>query len=271
MQGNDGGKVLPIEEGQTILVCILVSAEDGTTTKTYTIRFNRLSSDDASLSLLELSVGKLVPKFDSDEHNYVCFLPSSIETVSMRAKTQDEAMKLTMMDSSSMGTVDLKPGRTLAVIAVKSANEEKKTEYIVNFYKNPLPPTVQLKKSNERFECAVCCGVVSMSTRIDKGPYVYCRDCLKELTRTYKMDPFTGKKLGEKKWLKMDFKRDDELGLEEGVCPLPFGKVEATLSHMGAKIMSERTKGENDEEVGGISARGGLSIDYTLYPGHCSL
>ena len=246
--------MLPIEEGQTIVLDILVSAEDGTTTKTYTIRFNRLSSNDALLSQLELSVGKLVPTFDSFEHNYECYLPSSTESLSMRAKTQDEAMKLSMMDSSSMGAVNLKPGRTLAVIAVKSANEERKTEYIINFYKNPLPPTVQLKKRNERFECAVCCGVVNMSTRIDRGPYVYCRDCLKELTRTYKMDPFTGKKLGEKKWLKMDFRRDDELGAEDGVCPLPFGKVEATLSQMGAKLMSKR-KGEADEEVGTLECR----------------
>lgn len=248
---------MPIEEGETIVLHILVSAEDGTTTKTYTITFNRLSSDDAALSQLELSVGKLVPNFDSKEHNYECCLPSSTESLSLRAKTQDEAMKLTMMDSSSMGTVNLKPGRTLAVLAVESANAKKKTEYIVNFYKNPLPPTVQLKKRNERFECAVCCGVVSMSTRIDKGPYVYCRDCLKELTRTNKMDPFTGKRLGEKKWLKMDFKRDDELGDEEGVCPLSSGKVEATLSQMGGKLMSERIKGDEEEEVGGGLGLGG--------------
>lgn len=250
MQGTaEGGKVVQIEEGQLLEIKIVVSAEDGTTTKTYSLRVSRLCADDARLSQLEISAGTIHPSFDPFVHKYECNLACSVDTLTMTAKTLEAAMKLSVADGSPVGAVKLNPGRTVCVLQVESANGNKKTEYIVVFNKTPLPPTLQLKTPNERYECAVCCCVVNMSSRIDKGPFVYCKNCLEQLTRTNKVDPFTGNRLDEEDWLRLDFKRDGDLGNEEGVCPLPSGKVERTINQIGAKLMVERLKTADTEEV----------------------
>lgn len=251
VQGIAGGeKVVRIEEGQSLQVEIVVTAEDGSTTKSYFLKIARLCADDAKLSQLDISVGTLHPCFNPAIHNYECSLTSNVDTLTMRAKTEEETMKLSVADGSPVGTIKLNPGRTVCVLQVESANGSKKTEYIVIFNKNPLPSTLQLKTPNERFECAVCCCVVSMSSRIDKGPFVYCKNCLEGLTRYNKVDPFTGSKLDEEpEWLKLDFKRDNDLGNEEGICPLPSGKVERPVNQIGAKIMVERLKAAETAEV----------------------
>ncbi len=241
--------MVKIAEGQTLDVEIVVSAEDGSTTKTYSIKMRRLSADDATLSQLELSVGTLTPAFSPFIQSYECCLPCSVSSLTLRAKAEEDAMKITMIDGSPVGTIQLSPGRTHSVLAVQSVSGKSKAEYSILFVKSSLPPTLQLKKRQERFECAVCCGVVSKSTRISNGPYVYCLECLEELTKTNKMDPFTGKRIEEEDWMKMEFKCDAELGEEEGACPLPGVTVEGALNTIGSKLMAEGRKIAEKEEV----------------------
>ena len=238
-----------MEEDQTAQVDVVVTAEDGTSTKTYSLKITRLCADDAKLSELKISVGILSPQFSPHVHSYECSLTSNVSSAIMSAKTQEEAMKLSIADGSPLGTVLLNPGRTVCVLLVESASGSKKTEYIIVFNKNPLPPTLQLKTPNERFECAVCCCVVNMSTRIDKGQYVYCKDCLEGVTRFNKVDPFSGMNLDEEGWKRLDFKRDHDLGSEEGICPLPSGTVEKPVNQIGTKIMVDRLEAAQTAEV----------------------
>lgn len=242
--------MVKIAEGQSLDVEITVSAEDGSTSKTYSIKMRRLSADDATLSQLELSVGTLSPNFSPFVQSYECNLPCCTTTLTLRAKAEEEAMKISMLDGSPVGTIQLSPGRTLCTITVQSVSGKGKTEYTILFVKTSLPPTFQLKKKQERFECAVCCGVVSKPTRISNGPFVYCLECLEELTKTNKMDPFSGKRIDEEDWMKPDFQCDIELGKEEGVCPLPGVRVEGPLSIIGSKLMAEGRKLAEKEEVG---------------------
>ena len=241
--------MVKIAEGQTLDVEIVVSAEDGSTSKTYSIKVRRLSADDATLSQLELSVGTLTPAFSPFVQTYECYLTCSVTNLTLRAKAEEEAMKISMMDGSPVGTIQLSPGRTRSTLTVQSVNGKSKTEYTILFVKSRLPPTLQLKKKQERFECAVCCGVVSKSTCISNGPYVYCLECLEELTKTNKMDPFTGKRIDQEDWMMIDFKRDMELGEEEGMCPLPGVTVEGPLNTIGSKVMAEGRKLAEKEEV----------------------
>ena len=243
---------MKLSEGQVLDVEIVVSAEDGSTTKTYSIKMRRLSADDATLSQLELSVGTLSPTFSAFVQSYECHLPSSVTSLTLRAKAEEEAMKISMADGSPVGTIQLAPGRTHSVIMVQSVNGKSKTDYTILFMKPSLPPTVQLKKKQEKFECAVCCGVVSKPTRIERGPYVYCLECLEELTKTNKVDPFTGKRIEEDNWMKVDFKCDVELGEEEGVCPLPGVTVEAPVNAIGSKLFAEGRKLAEKEEVSSL-------------------
>ena len=249
IQGADSSRTVKLTEGQTHHVEIIVTAEDGKSTKTYTVSIRRLSADDASLSQLDLSAGTLKPTFTPLTTNYECCLPSSIDNLSIRAKTEDQAMKLSMKDGSPVGTVHLTPGRTLIELAVQSVSGKSSTIYTITVIKNRLPATLQLKNSSESFECAVCCGVVACPSRIKNGPYTYCKSCLEELTRTNKIDPFTNKTLEEEQWMTEDFKCDSELGKEMATCPSPSGDVEGSMQQIGAKLLAGRLKTAQTEEV----------------------
>lgn len=231
-----------LAEGEVQDVKITVSAEDGTTTKTYTVGVNRLSPDDATLSQLEVSTGSLDPAFSPSVLSYKCALPCSVDTLTLTAKTEEAATKVSMADNTPVGTLQLNPGCTIAVIVVVSASGKESAEYSITFEKSALPPTLRLKSKAEQFECAVCCCVVNKATRIRNGPYVYCQDCLEELTRTNKLDPFTDRQLEEEDWMERDFECDMKLGAELGVCPLPTGPVEAPVNQMGSKFMEAGKK-----------------------------
>lgn len=238
---------------------IVVCAEDAKTIKTYTIAAQRLSADDATLSSLALSGGSLSPPFSPFIYSYECYLFSSTEEVSLTAKTEDEAMKLSMGDGSPVGTVSLNPGRTLAQLNVLSVNGKGTTKYAITFIKPRLPITLRLKKKDEKFECAVCCGVLDKPSCIKGGPYHYCQYCLEELTRTNKVDPFTGKNL-EEGWMEQDQETDAQLGELEALCQLPSTIVEAKMKQIGAKLKAERLKSQKEEVI--ISTVHVLSLEY---------
>lgn len=249
LQGADSSRTVKLTEGKTTEVLVVVTAEDGKSTKTYTIKIRRLSADDASLSQLDLSAGSLKPSFSPLLTSYECYLPCSVESLSIRAKTEDAAMKASMKDGSPIGTVQLNPGHTRVEINVVSVNGKGTTTYTVTAVKCQLPATVQLKKNEAMFECAVCCGVVHRPCLIKGGTYVFCQVCLEELTRTSKEDPFTGRKLEDEQWMVLDFECDSKLGKEIAVCPLPSGELEVSMQQIGAKLLAERLKAAESEEV----------------------
>ena len=249
LQDADSSRTVKLTEGKTVEVQIIVTAEDGKTTKTYTIAVRRLGADDATLSQLDLSAGVLRPQFSPLVTTYDCYLPCSVDSLSIRAKPEDASMKLTMKDGSAISTVQLNVGRTLVELAVQSASGKGTTVYSISVMKSRLPTTVQLKNKNDALACAVCCGVVHCPSHIKNGPYIYCQSCLEELTRTNKMDPFTGQLLGEEKWFVQDYESEIQLAKEEAVCPQISGEVTAPLSQLGPKLLAERLKNSKIEEV----------------------
>ena len=249
LQGADSSKAVQLTEGKISEAEIVVTAEDGKTTKTYVIRIRRLSANDATLSQLEVSAGVLQPVFSPLTTTYECYLPSSIDNLSIRAKTEDAAMKLSMRDGSPVGTVPLNPGHTLVELSVTSVNGTSTSIYKITAVKSQLPHTLKLKTRNVVVECAVCCGVAHCPSRIKDGPYIYCQSCLDELTRTSKMDPFTGRILGDEEWMVADYKCSSELAQQVAVCSTHTGTIETTLQQMGTKLLAERLKVTQTEEV----------------------
>ena len=248
-QAADSNRAVKLIEGKTIEVQIIVTAEDGKSTKTYTISVRRLGADDATLSQLDLSAGVLRPQFSPLVTSYNCYLPCSVDSLSIRAKPEDVSMKLTMKDGSAISTVQLNVGHTLVELAVQSASGKGTTVYSISVMKSRLPTTVQLKNKSDAFECAVCCGVVHCPSHIKNGPYIYCQLCLEELTRTNKMDPFTGQLLGEEKWFLQDYECEVQLAKEETTCPQMSGEITAPLGQLGPKLLAERLKNDKIEEV----------------------
>jgi len=70
---------------------ILVTAQDGTTTKTYTITVTRGSSANDNLSALKLSVGTLSPAFDAATLNYTESVPNTQNSIKETATVADAA------------------------------------------------------------------------------------------------------------------------------------------------------------------------------------
>ena len=249
VKGADSSKVVKLTEGKTAEVEVIVTAEDGSTTKTYTILMRRLSADDATLAQLDVSSGALQPPFSPLVTRYECSLPSGVDSLILRVKTEDSKMTVAMRNGEPVGAVPLNPGRTLVEVAVTSVSGKTTSIYTITAVKNRLPSTVQLKEKKPEFDCAVCGNVVHLPTRIRGSACVYCSGCLEELTRTNKTDPFTGEKLEGENWLEADFTCDSELAHQTAVCHTPTGTVEATMQQIGAKLQANRIEACKTEEV----------------------
>ena len=219
-----------------------MTAEDGKSTKTYSISIRRLSADDACLSSLEVVQGILRPSFSPIIQQYECYLPCGIDRLEIKAKTQDAAMKLSMKDGSPVGTVTLSPGHTLLEISVVSVRGSTSTTYTIAACKARLPRALQFKSKEKPWECAICCGVPLQPCKIRGSQLFYCRSCLEEQTRTSKVDPFTGRLL-EEGWMQVDFSTDAELAAEMVTCPTGMGgTVEGPLRSLGPQLREERKK-----------------------------
>ena len=249
VKGADGSKVVKLTEGKTVEVEVIVTAEDGSSTKTYTVLTRRLSADDATLAQLDVSGGVLQPPFSPLFTRYECSLPSGVDSLTLRVKTEDSKMAVAMKNGEPVGTVPLNPGRTLVEVAVTSVSGKTTSVYTITVVKSRLPTTVQLKKKNPRFECVVCCNVVHLPTRIRGSASLYCRACLEELTRTNKTDPFTGEKLEGDNWMEADLACDADLANQAAVCQTATGTAEATMQMIGAKLQASRTEATKTEEV----------------------
>ena len=89
-----GGVSVDLTAGMETLITITVTAEDRTTTDTYTVKVYRkraTESDDATLSALSLSAGMLSPAFMSDTMEYKARVASSVDKVTVSSTPTDNA------------------------------------------------------------------------------------------------------------------------------------------------------------------------------------
>jgi len=71
LQNSDGGKVVPLKEGEENLIKIEVTSESGIA-KIYVIRVRRLSARDAVLSAIKVNISKITPDFVPHVLEYFC-------------------------------------------------------------------------------------------------------------------------------------------------------------------------------------------------------
>ncbi|MBU9714932.1 cadherin-like beta sandwich domain-containing protein [Evansella tamaricis] len=79
VNGTDDTRI-PLEVGENIIEVIL-TAEDGVTTKTYTIKVTRAPSSNANLSALVVSEGSLDPAFHTETTNYEVAVDNEVTTI----------------------------------------------------------------------------------------------------------------------------------------------------------------------------------------------
>ena len=81
-------------------IAIVVTAQDGVTTKTYNVTVTRPSTD-ATLSALTLSSGALSPTFSSAQTAYSTLVPSAVASIQVTATTNNGAATMTINGTAS--------------------------------------------------------------------------------------------------------------------------------------------------------------------------
>lgn len=253
LQGIEGGgKTLALAEGQTISVDVEVTAEDGKTTKTYTVTVRRLSADDASLSSLDVSAGWLYPRFSPLKMHYTCHVPCSVDTLTVKAKPEDASMKVSLGSGAPLSSVTLQAGETKIDVSVVSSKGTKTVLYTVVVVRNPVAYTRELEEAGPStrlaLSCSLCWNILHCPVRIKGCKEAFCRGCLMKLTRTHKINPLTGDPLPKEDWWEACSELDEALAGAMVSCTLPGGeKIKGSAAELGKLIRHGRTAVAVDE------------------------
>lgn len=87
---------IPLNLGSVTPIEVVVTAQNGTTTKTYTINVTRTISANADLSGLSLSSGTLSPVFSSDTTGYTASVENSVSSITVTPTTADVSAEVTV-------------------------------------------------------------------------------------------------------------------------------------------------------------------------------
>lgn len=251
IKGIPGGeKTLHPEEGKTVSINFEVTAEDGKTTKTYTILVRRLSADDAVLSSLDVSVGKLNPKFSPLKTLYTCCVPNCVDSISVKAKPEDQSMSVTSSSGTPLAAFPLNPGETPVVIAVASPKGSTTVHYTVKVVRNPVAYSCDVSDHQMKldFNCCICWGLVHRPVWIKGCNELYCKSCLMEATRTNKVNPLTGDTILQENWWEDCTDTENSLSKVKVSSSIPLGqKIEGTASEIGKLVRQSRLSRPKEE------------------------
>lgn len=114
-------------------VTVLVRAENGSTTRTYTLSVYRLSND-ASLSGLSLSVGVLEPSFSAGQLDYTVEVDYAVDTITVMPVTSDANASVTvngdLVASGSASTpIALAVGSNMVTVIVTAEDSKTTSSY----------------------------------------------------------------------------------------------------------------------------------------------
>jgi len=111
-------------------ISIVVTAENGTTTNTYTIVVTRLASDDASLSSLSVTGVPLNPAFSRLVTSYTATVPLNTTSVDVSVTTSDNNASFTI-NGSTNSTITLLIGDNTISIVVTGLNGTTTLTYTI--------------------------------------------------------------------------------------------------------------------------------------------
>jgi trimeric autotransporter adhesin len=134
--GSASGAIALGAPGSSTPITIIVTAQDGTTTQTYTISVNRAGnlSNNAALSNLAISSGSLVPSFASATLNYTDAVSNATASVTVTPTTADPNATVTVngtavASASASGAIALgAPGSSTPVTVVVTAQDGTTTQ-----------------------------------------------------------------------------------------------------------------------------------------------
>ncbi len=122
----------PLNFGNNI-ISIVVTAQDGTTTQTYTLSIIRPYSADASLYNLSISSGAISPEFNANTYSYTASVPYFVTnaTVTPTATDVNSIIKVNgirVLSGSASSTIPLNVGsNTIDVVVISQDNSTQQT------------------------------------------------------------------------------------------------------------------------------------------------
>ncbi len=122
-------KTVPLGTGESRDAVILVTAQDGTTTKTYTVHVTREASSNANLSGITGTNGTLSPAFAANTTNYSMTLPNTITSTTIAVTKADSTASVRIDGAvTSSKTLSLAPGESKDVIILVTAQDGTTTK-----------------------------------------------------------------------------------------------------------------------------------------------
>ncbi len=133
------GHQVDLAVGETV-VAVEVTAADGETTETYTVTVTRAVSDDATLSVLELT-GVDIGTFSSGTTSYSAEVAHAVESTTVEAEASRDDAEVSIApadaDEAPGHQVDLAVGETVVAVEVTAADGETTETYTVTVLRAP--------------------------------------------------------------------------------------------------------------------------------------
>ncbi len=135
VSGNTSAPIA-LAEGTTTPISVQVTAQNGTTLKTYTITVTRAPSIDASLAGMSLSSGTLSPVFASPTISYSASVSNSTSTIKVTPTTTDANATIkvngtTVASGSASQNITLAVGTNSIFVVVTAQNGTTKKTYTI--------------------------------------------------------------------------------------------------------------------------------------------
>lgn len=142
--GDQWQKVDPTDNGVNGDYILTVNAEDGVSSKAYTIHFSVAKSDNALLSSILVNE-ELIPNFDAEVFEYTYYLPygeTAVPAVSYVKALEEQTVTIVEATSINEATtikVVAEDGETTNVYTINWANEESTNANLLNIFVDGEP------------------------------------------------------------------------------------------------------------------------------------
>ncbi len=135
LSGNASGAI-NLTVGSNIIT-VVVTAEDGTTTETYTVDVTRAAATDATLSNLVLSQGTLDPVFASGTTSYTASVGNAVTSLTVTPTVTDANATITVntvpvLSGNASGAINLNVGSNIITVVVTAEDGTTTETYTVD-------------------------------------------------------------------------------------------------------------------------------------------
>ena len=139
--GTASGNI-PLAVGPNTITT-MVTAQDGTTTDTYTVVVTRAASSDALLTDLTVSQGKLTPSFSSGTTAYADSVSTLVTSITVTPTTSDNTATVTVngtvvSSGTASNAIPLMPGDNTITVVVTAQDGVMTDTYTLTVYRGDL-------------------------------------------------------------------------------------------------------------------------------------